>query len=211
MDGQPPSTEHSSHQNLPGYRSPGSSVFQNAGIKYVKPAVCSLLHSWIRQCLPQRSDRNHRGTFKLLCHWYVLESGLWRPNQQIAPQSVVRAHDLPRLKNPVGKKRKFFVTVSNGTTTKRTVAIRSEGQAVHWNETLGALWVHAPLYSVTLTQDCCSAYPSSHLTLCIYAKKSIGKDIFAGTLEIPFDSFYFSSQSGLSRPLYILIRLANHP
>ena len=59
--------------------------------------------------------------------------------QDIVLLLVIRAQDLPRLKNSVGKKRQFFVTVTSGTTTKKTAAIRSVEQAVRWNETLGAL------------------------------------------------------------------------
>lgn len=52
--------------------------------------------------------------------------------------------------------------------------------------------------SVTLTEDRCSAiHPSTNLRVCVYAKKSPGKDILAGTLEIPFDSLQSFSQSGL--------------
>ena len=56
------------------------------------------------------------------------------------------------------------------------------------------------IHIVTLTENRRSVvHPSSHLRLCIYAQKCTGKDILAGTLEIPFDSFHpsESSQSGL--------------
>jgi hypothetical protein len=38
-----------------------------------------------------------------------------------------------------GKKRQFYVTVTNGTITKKTTAIRSVGQAVEWGEKVDAL------------------------------------------------------------------------
>ena len=130
-----------------------------------------------------------------------LNSGFWRPNPDISPPSVIRAQDLPRLKNAVGKKRQFYVTATTGTTAKKTAAVRSVAQAVRWNETLGALWVDPPpLYAVILTGHSSAAHPSSHLRVCIYAKRSIGKDILAGTLDIPYDSLHSSSQSGLSFP-----------
>ena len=121
---------------------------------------------------------------------------------EISFPSVIRAKDLPRVKNLVGKKRQFFVTVTSGTTTKETEAVRSVEQAVRWDETLEGLWVvYPPLYSVNLTEYLCSAArPSSHLTVYIYAKRSIGKDILAGMLEIPLDAFLSSSQSSLSLP-----------
>ena len=53
--------------------------------------------------------------------------------------TVLRAHSLPRLKTLFGKKRRFYVTVINGTIAKQTSAIRSVEQAVEWNEKLGAL------------------------------------------------------------------------
>ena len=52
---------------------------------------------------------------------------------------VLRAHKLPRLKTKLCKKGKFYVTVTDGTTTKNTAAIRSVEQAVEWNEKLGVL------------------------------------------------------------------------
>ena len=129
-----------------------------------------------------------------------LNSDVWWPNRKITPPSVIRAQNLPRLKNAVGKKRQFFVTVTSEITTKKTAAVRSVGQTVRWDETLGALWVtHPPFCAVTLTGDRHSvAPPSSHLRICVYAKRSICEDILAGTLEIPFDSFHSSYQSGLS-------------
>ena len=58
---------------------------------------------------------------------------------QIHFLQVLRARKLPRLKTKFGKKRKFYVTVTDGTTAKNTAAIRSVEQAVEWNEKLGAL------------------------------------------------------------------------
>ena len=58
---------------------------------------------------------------------------------QIYFLQVLRARKLPRLKTEFGKKRKFYVIVTDGMTTKRTTSIRSVEQAVEWNEKLGAL------------------------------------------------------------------------
>jgi hypothetical protein len=52
---------------------------------------------------------------------------------------VLRAHKLPRLKTLFGKKRRFYVTVTDGTIAKKTTAIRSVEQAVEWDEKLDAL------------------------------------------------------------------------
>ena len=53
--------------------------------------------------------------------------------------SVLRAYRLPRLKTWFGKKRRFYVTVTDGTIAKKTTAIRSVEQTVQWNEKLDAL------------------------------------------------------------------------
>jgi hypothetical protein len=52
---------------------------------------------------------------------------------------VLRAHNLPRLKTLFGKKRRFYVTVTDGMITKKTTAVRSVEQAVEWDEKLNAL------------------------------------------------------------------------
>ena len=54
-----------------------------------------------------------------------------------------------------------------------------------------------------------AAHSSSHLSLCVYAQRSTGKNILADTLEIPFDSFNSSAQSSLSFPSYILFKWLN--
>ena len=53
--------------------------------------------------------------------------------------SVLRAQKLPRLKTLSGKKRQFYVTVTDGTIVKKTTAIRSVEQAVKWDEKLDGL------------------------------------------------------------------------
>ena len=58
---------------------------------------------------------------------------------QINFLQVLRARKLPRLKTKFGKKREFYVAVTDGTSAKNTTAIRSVEQAVEWNEKLGVL------------------------------------------------------------------------
>jgi hypothetical protein len=58
---------------------------------------------------------------------------------QIYFLQVLRARKLPRLKTKFGKKREFYVTVTDGTTAKNTTAIRSVKEVVEWNENLGVL------------------------------------------------------------------------
>ena len=52
---------------------------------------------------------------------------------------VLRAHKLPRLETLLGKERRFYVTVTDGTTARKTTAIQSVEQAVEWNEKLNPL------------------------------------------------------------------------
>ena len=51
---------------------------------------------------------------------------------------VLQAHNIPHVKRPFGRKRLFFVTVTNPVTMK-TKSVQVDGQTVHWNQRLGAL------------------------------------------------------------------------
>ncbi|KAF8967045.1 hypothetical protein BDZ97DRAFT_1916998 [Flammula alnicola] len=62
-----------------------------------------------------------------------------QPGNSRLEVTVLRAHRLPRLKTLFGKKRRFYVTVTDGTIAKKTEAIRSVEQAMQWNEKLDAL------------------------------------------------------------------------
>jgi len=53
---------------------------------------------------------------------------------------VLRAHDLSRRIFPFSKKRRFYVTLTDGSTIKQTAAVQSAERAVEWNEELDALW-----------------------------------------------------------------------
>ena len=63
------------------------------------------------------------------------------PDNRLFSLSVLRAHDVPRIKKQFGPKRRFFVTVTNHATVKKTenVQIDGQGQVVHWNQRLGVL------------------------------------------------------------------------
>ncbi|KAF8812682.1 hypothetical protein BYT27DRAFT_7182387, partial [Phlegmacium glaucopus] len=63
-----------------------------------------------------------------------------QPDNSWLEVTVLRTHELPRLKTLCGKKRRFYVTVTDGTITKKTTAIRSVKEAVEWNERLDALY-----------------------------------------------------------------------
>ncbi|KAH8993506.1 hypothetical protein EDB92DRAFT_410865 [Lactarius akahatsu] len=85
---------------------------------------------------------------------------------------VLRAHDLPRIKKQLGSKKRFYVTVTNHTTTKKTESVQVDGQTVHWNQKLGAF----------------SIPRSSHLILHLYEKRRIYADVLIGTQEIPVET-----------------------
>jgi hypothetical protein len=50
---------------------------------------------------------------------------------------VLRAHNIPRIKNFFGLK--LFVAVTNQVTKKKTASIATKGSTVQWNENLGTL------------------------------------------------------------------------
>src|SRR6266702_4396770 len=54
--------------------------------------------------------------------------------------SVLRAQNVPNIKNRFGKTMQFFVTVASQTTKKKTSSVPTEGPTVDWNENVGALY-----------------------------------------------------------------------
>ena len=80
------------------------------------------------------------------------------------------------------------MALTDGTTTKKTVAIRGERQAVEWNEKLGALSETRLLKPVSQLIDRCSDIrPSSRITLSLYAERSRHEHQLFGTLDIPLE------------------------
>jgi len=71
-------------------------------------------------------------------------------------------------RNIVFFKRKLFVTVSNPETKAETADVQVQRQMAKWNQNLDAFLVQ----------------PSSHLTLCLYAKQFAHPDILIGTHEM---------------------------
>ncbi|KAF8265520.1 hypothetical protein EI94DRAFT_1831160 [Lactarius quietus] len=88
--------------------------------------------------------------------------------------TVLRAHNVPHIKTVFGGKREYFVTIVYQATTKKakktkkTKSVQIEGQTAVWNQTLDAFFVQ----------------PSSHLVLCLYAKRLTQRDLLIGTHEI---------------------------
>jgi len=97
------------------------------------------------------------------------EGSSLQPGNSRVEVTVLRAQKLPRLKTLFGKKRRFYVTVTDGTIAKKTTAIRSVEQAVEWDEKL----------------DVFASHPSSNIMLSLYAKRRFDKDILIGTYDIP--------------------------
>ncbi|KAH9045878.1 hypothetical protein EDB83DRAFT_1549999 [Lactarius deliciosus] len=90
--------------------------------------------------------------------------------------TVIRARNVPHIKTTFGRKREFFVTIAYGATTKktkkqtekRTKSVRIDGRTAVWDQRLDPFFVQ----------------PSSHLNLCLYAKRSTKSDILVGTHEM---------------------------
>ncbi|KAH9019977.1 hypothetical protein EDB85DRAFT_542895 [Lactarius pseudohatsudake] len=79
--------------------------------------------------------------------------------------TVLRAHNVPNIKNRFGKKSQYFVTVASQTTKRTTSSVPAEGTKVEWNENVDAFYVQS----------------SSRLVLCLYAARFAGRDILIGT------------------------------
>ncbi|KAH9040717.1 hypothetical protein EDB85DRAFT_66772 [Lactarius pseudohatsudake] len=89
--------------------------------------------------------------------------------------TVLRARNVPHIKTTFGRKREFFVTIAYGATTKtekqtkkRTKSVHTDGQTAVWDQRLDPFFVHS----------------SSHLILCLYAKRLTRGDVLIGTLEM---------------------------
>ncbi|KAH9055074.1 hypothetical protein EDB87DRAFT_1355503 [Lactarius vividus] len=96
--------------------------------------------------------------------------------------TVLRAHNVPQFKTTLGGKREYFVTITYGATTektkkqtkKSTKSVHIDGQTAVWDQRLDNFFVQ----------------PSSHLILCLYAKRLTKSDILIGKHEmvIPAES-----------------------
>ncbi|KAH9041453.1 hypothetical protein EDB84DRAFT_959876 [Lactarius hengduanensis] len=102
--------------------------------------------------------------------------------------TVIRARNIPHIKTTFGRKREFFVTIAYGATTKktekhekRTKSVRIDGRTAVWDQRLDTFFVQ----------------PSSHLNLCLYAKRLTKSDILVGTHEMVIPN---ESESNISVP-----------
>ncbi|KAH9034389.1 hypothetical protein EDB83DRAFT_1781627 [Lactarius deliciosus] len=93
------------------------------------------------------------------------------PSQLRVEVTVLRAHNVPNLKNIFGLK--VFVTVASQATEKKTPSVSVKGRTARWGESLGAFILQ----------------PSTPLVLRLYAKRFACRDILIGTHEmIPVES-----------------------
>jgi hypothetical protein len=107
---------------------------------------------------------------------------------ELLPPPVLRAHNLPRLKTLLGKKRQFYVTVTYGESAKRTRSVRSVAQRVEWNEAVDALCEISYSNSYIQLNISSAVRPLSRITVSLYAVKTTKKqDILIGREEIPYE------------------------
>ncbi|KAH9029897.1 hypothetical protein EDB84DRAFT_222829 [Lactarius hengduanensis] len=125
--------------------------------------------------------------------------------------TVLRAHNVPNIKNRFGKKSQYFVIVASQTTKRKTSSVPAEGTKVEWNENVDAFYVQS----------------SSRLVLCLYAARFAGRDILIGThgmmplesqSDVPFaltNSGRLAGQTMQSVTLYLTVtvstNMTSHP
>jgi hypothetical protein len=107
--------------------------------------------------------------------------------------TVQQARNVPLHKTTFGRKREYFVTIAyqattNKSETKRTKGAQIEGQTVVWDQKL----------------DACFVQPSSHIILCLYAKRLRQRDLLIGAdqITIPVESEGASGSSIHSRSFH---------
>ncbi|KAN0138333.1 hypothetical protein V8E53_003796 [Lactarius tabidus] len=100
-----------------------------------------------------------------------LNQSLGSASEQCVEVTVLRAHNIPRIKNFFGLK--LFVAVTNQVTKKKTSSVATKGSTVKWNENLGTFVVQ----------------PSSRFELRLYGERLARRDLLIGTHEmIPVES-----------------------
>ncbi|KAH9053361.1 hypothetical protein EDB87DRAFT_236772 [Lactarius vividus] len=123
------------------------------------------------------------------------------PSQHRVEVTVLRAQNVPRLKNVFGPK--FFVTVTSHTMEKKTPSVPAKRQTARWDENLGAFILR----------------PSTPLILRLYAERFARRDILIGEHEMtPVDSqtntpFVFingDGQVGESVTLYLTVIVSSN-
>ncbi|KAH9059026.1 hypothetical protein EDB87DRAFT_1577942 [Lactarius vividus] len=125
------------------------------------------------------------------------------PSQLRVDVTVLRAHNVPRLKNVFGLK--FFVTVASQAIEKKTPSVSAKRRTARWGESLGTF----PLLRLSLFSV---LQPSTPLILRLYAERFARRDILIGAHEmIPTESqtdipcVLTDVQAGESVTLYLAV------
>ncbi|KAH9055547.1 hypothetical protein EDB87DRAFT_1579779 [Lactarius vividus] len=136
------------------YSSPGRSASRNPGRGGFNPLFCLPIRGQ-EPSLDSPRDAEPQGG----------------PSQLRVEVTVLRAHDVPRLKNVFGLK--FFVTVASQGTEKKTPSVPAKRRTARWGEGIGTFILQ----------------PSTPLILCLYAERFARRDILIGSYEmIPVES-----------------------
>ncbi|KAH9023565.1 hypothetical protein EDB83DRAFT_1988878 [Lactarius deliciosus] len=118
------------------------------------------------------------------------------PSQLRVDVTVLRANNIPRLKNVFGLK--FFVTVASQAIEKKTPSVPAKRRTARWGESLDAFVLQ----------------PSTPLILRLYAERFARRDILIGTHEMipveskidtPFVLTNGDGQAGESVTLYLTV------
>ncbi|KAH9476959.1 Vegetative incompatibility protein HET-E-1 [Psilocybe cubensis] len=102
------------------------------------------------------SDRSHR----------ILENEPQDIGRQQVEILVVKAINLPILKNKLGKERRFYVTITDGTTTKKSKIMNSLNRSVMWDQTMDGFT------------------DTSNIKLSLFAEYQMHKDKLLGSVKI---------------------------
>ncbi|KAI0264969.1 hypothetical protein BC834DRAFT_240164 [Gloeopeniophorella convolvens] len=115
-----------------------------------------------------------------------------RPRRSHLRLTIIHADGLPvtRFLDRF-KHRRFYVTVTDGVTTKTAKAIKRERQLARWDESFNSLCVFSSscfrlLVVTDLMLSCSTIDPSSQLTLRLFAKRDSHDDVLVGVLELPY-------------------------
>ncbi|KAH9025294.1 hypothetical protein EDB85DRAFT_234419 [Lactarius pseudohatsudake] len=121
------------------------------------------------------------------------------PSQFRVDVTVLRAHNVPRLKNVFGLK--FFVTVASQAIEKKTPSVPAKRRTARWGESLDAFILQ----------------PSTPLILRLYAERFARRDILVGAHEMipvesqtdtPFVLTNGDGQGGESVTLYLTVSVS---
>lgn len=89
----------------------------------------------------------------------------------------------------LGKKRRFYISITDGTRTKQSSAIRSRGQSVVWNERLDGLCEFLLSNRLRHNTDLVlSVVQGPDMKLVLYAKRHSASDMVIGSIQVKAES-----------------------